>query len=182
MAVSRPASGTSRASRVRRAAAATDVFTGIGFGVPALVGIVHLRRTGEVWTFLGFPTYGDGPFTDIGIETTVPLLAGFIGVCTAEVALGWLIARGSTRAPTLSWMLLPIELAYWMGFALPFGPILGLTRAALLVADRRRDRRFVERSSGWFRSDEPGGHGLHRSTQGPLLRRRLRRHRLRHWP
>jgi hypothetical protein len=43
----------------------------LGFGLPCAWGIVHLARTGETWTFLGFPTYGGGPFERAGIGSTV---------------------------------------------------------------------------------------------------------------
>lgn len=82
--------------------------------------------TGEVWQFMGFPAYGHGPFEKIGIPATVPLLAGFAVVCGAEVIAGRLLWRGSGKK--LSLALLPFEIAYWIGFALPFGPVLGVGR------------------------------------------------------
>ena len=47
--------------RELRAATASGV-TGVGFGLPCVFGIRHLAKTGAVWQFLGFPTYGNGPF------------------------------------------------------------------------------------------------------------------------
>lgn len=55
-------------------------------------------------------------------------------VCAAEVVVGVLLWRDSTTAPWLALALLPIELVFWIGFALPFGPLLGLARTALVVA------------------------------------------------
>src|SRR5690349_12615586 len=95
--------------------------TGIGFGVPGIVGLRHFARSGEIWTLAGFPTYGDGPFERIGIPTSTPLLLGFVGVCAAEVGLAGALWRGTRRSVLASHALLPIELAYWWGFALPFG-------------------------------------------------------------
>ena len=106
---------------------------GLGFGVPCLLGLVHFARTGEVWTFMGFPTYGGGPFERLGLPTSVPLLTAFLFVCLAEVVLAVLIWSGAPSATTLSWLLLPFELVFWVGFALPFGPVLGLVRVGLLV-------------------------------------------------
>jgi hypothetical protein len=40
------------------AAALCSLVLGLGFGLPALWGTVHFAQTGEVWTFMGFPTYG----------------------------------------------------------------------------------------------------------------------------
>jgi hypothetical protein len=41
---------------MRASAGALSLLLGLGFGLPGAFGVVHLRRTGEVWTFLGFPT------------------------------------------------------------------------------------------------------------------------------
>lgn len=116
-----------------RAAAILAWFTGLGFGVPGVIGLVYFIRHHEVWTLFGLPTYGQGPFQSWGIPTSIPLLAGFIAVCAAEVAVGLLLWIGK---PTGLWMalaLLPFELLYWIGFALPFGPILGVVRTVLVI-------------------------------------------------
>jgi hypothetical protein len=117
--------------RTLGAATASGV-AGVGFGLPCVFGIRHLANTGEVWHFLGFPTYGDGPFGRVGIATTVSLLAGFLAVCVAEVLLGVSIAHRSPWSAEASAALLPIELAYWIGFALPIGLVLGAARFILL--------------------------------------------------
>jgi hypothetical protein len=115
------------------AASVSSLILGLGFGIPGLLGIRHLSRTGEIWTFLGFPTYGGGPFERIGVTTTVPLMAGFLAVCVAEVVVGILIWRDSPSATALSLALLPFELVFWVGFALPVGPVLGVARTVLVL-------------------------------------------------
>jgi hypothetical protein len=82
---------------------------------------------------MGFPTYGGGPFERIGLQTTVPLLAGFLVVCAAEIAVGVMLVIDSPGAAAMNYVLLPFELAYWVGFALPFGPPLGIARAVLVL-------------------------------------------------
>ena len=72
-------------------AALFSIVLGLGFGLPCAYGIRYLSTSGEVWTFLGFPTYGGGPFERIGIRTTVPLLLAFLVVCGLEVVTGWLL-------------------------------------------------------------------------------------------
>ena len=115
------------------AAAVCSIVLGLGFGIPAVVGAAHFARTGEVWMLLGFPTYGGGPFERIGLSTSVPLLIAFAVVCLAEVAVGVLLLRDVPHAATLGYVLLPIELVFWVGFALPFGPPLGIARTIALV-------------------------------------------------
>ena len=122
-----------------RIAAALAAFTGLGFGIPGAFGIWHFARTGEVWTFLGFPTYGKGPFEKAGVSTSVPLLGAFLVVCAAEVATAGLLWRRSPVGTRMALGLLPAELIFWAGFALPFGPPVALARTiTILHANRQR--------------------------------------------
>ena len=92
-----------------------------------------------MWIFAGFPTYGDGPFETVGIPTSVPLLVAFALVCAAEVVVAVLLWRGRRAGTVLALVLLPVEFAFWIGFALPFGPLLAVVRtAAVALAARRR--------------------------------------------
>jgi hypothetical protein len=116
-----------------QAAGALSWVLGLGFGIPAVIGARHLAATGEVWLLWGLPTYGDGPLERIGIESTVPLLVGFIVVCLAEVVTGTMLLLGAPGAVAASWVLLPFELAFWIGFALPFGPVLAVVRSVLVL-------------------------------------------------
>ena len=117
-----------------RAAAVCSLVLGLGFGLPGAYGAWYYARHGEVWIFLGFPTYGDGPFERRGLPTSVALLLGFVAVCVAEVAVGVLLWRDVTTAAFLALALLLVEVPFWIGFALPLGPPLGLTRTVLVVA------------------------------------------------
>jgi hypothetical protein len=118
---------------VVKLAAVLSILVGLGFGLPCAYGIWYFSRAGEVWTFLGFPTYGEGPFEAIGIQTTVLLLPAFLVVCGLEVVMGWLLWRGLRAGAVLAVALLPLEFAFWIGFALPLGPPLGLARAILVI-------------------------------------------------
>ena len=110
-----------------------SLILGLGFGLPCVFAIRHLARTGQVWNFMGFPTYGHGPFERMGIQTSIPLLVGFLAVCAAEVALAVMLWTGAPYAAAMGYALLPFESVYWIGFALPFGPLLGLARTVLLL-------------------------------------------------
>ena len=118
---------------MRIAAGIIAILTGLGFGVPGLLGLRHFARTGAVWTFMGFPTYGGGPFERRGHPTSVPLLASFVLVCAAEILIGLLLIFDWKPALWLSLALPPIELGFWYGFALPFGFVFGAIRAALVL-------------------------------------------------
>lgn len=116
-----------------KAAAVLNWILGLGFGLPCAYGAWHLAQRGEIWTFLGFPTYGGGPIEKMGIRTTVPLMLVYLVVCIAEVVIAWYLWRGSSGAAIASLVLFPAELVFWIGFALPFGPALGIPRTALIL-------------------------------------------------
>ena len=126
------------AQAAERVAGGLACLSGLGFGAFGVVGAVHFARRGQVWHVMGFPAYGEGPFERVGIPTSVPLLAGFVAVCAAEVAVGAMLVARAPGARRLSVALLPVELAYWVGFALPYGPVLGVLRTAAVAVSMRR--------------------------------------------
>ena len=136
-----------------RAAAVLAWVPGLGFGLPCVYAIWYLADRGQVWTFLGFPTYGEGPFEEIGIETTVPLLGLFLLVCVAELLTGWMLWLHGRAGVLMALALLPIEFAFWIGFLLPLGPLVGLTRTALILMAWSSSRR------AWGPSDTRTGRG-----------------------
>ena len=54
-------------------------------------------------------------------------------VCVLELAMGNLLWARRPAGRTLSLALLPFELFFWFGFALPFGFVVGAARAAITV-------------------------------------------------
>lgn len=106
---------------------------GIGFGLPCIYGIWHLAKRKSIATFLGFPTYGHGPFERIGVTTTVPLLTAFLLVCALECVCGWGLWNSNKGSAIVSFAILPVEILFYAGFALPFGPPVMILRIVLLV-------------------------------------------------
>lgn len=82
---------------------------------------------------MGFPTYGRGPFEHLGVPTSVPLMAAFLTLNAADVVEGVLIWADAPCATIISLALVPFEFAFWIGFALPFGPPVGIARVVLLL-------------------------------------------------
>jgi hypothetical protein len=105
----------------------------VGFGVPCIMAINHFLSGRGILYIMGFPTYGRGPFERYGLQTTVPLLAGFLSVCTLEGLAGWLVWRGRRSGAILSLILLPAGAVYWWGFALPFPPLFAIARTSLIL-------------------------------------------------
>lgn len=98
-----------------RAAAILAWISGVGFGLPAVFGLLYFAQHHEVWMFMGFPTYGGGAFDRWEIPTSLPLLAGFIAVCAAELVVGALLWSGRPVGLWLAIAVLPFELTYWVG-------------------------------------------------------------------
>ena len=105
----------------------------VGFGLPCIMAINHFLSGQGILYIMGFPTYGRGPFERYGLQTTVPLLAGFLSVCTLEGLAGWLVWRGRRSGAILSLILLPAGAVYWWGFALPFPPVFAIARTPLIL-------------------------------------------------
>ena len=75
---------------------------GFGFGLPGAYGAAYLTRHAEVWTFLGFPTYGGGPFESWGFPT-LPMQMAFVLVCVAELIAGNLLWLRRPAGRTCRW-------------------------------------------------------------------------------
>lgn len=116
-----------------RVAAILAVFSGLGFGLPGVYAIWHMIQGRGIAYVMGLPTYGGGTFERYGIKTTIPLLVGFVLVCAIECVAGWMLWNGEMGGAVLALALLPIELTFWIGFSLPFGPLFALARTILIL-------------------------------------------------
>jgi len=108
-------------------------FSGLGFGIPCVYGIINmLRGKGIAWV-MGFPTYGNGPFEKIGVHTTIPLMVGFLLLCVTECLVGQMLWHSDKGGAILSLAIIPLELTFYIGFALPFGPPVLILRIVLVL-------------------------------------------------
>lgn len=116
-----------------RIAAGLHWFVAIGFGVFCLPAIRNVAVGRDVPFVMGFPAYGQGPFERIGLNSTVPLLAGFLLVCILEAIAGILLWQGLMSGAILALVLLIPGGIYWWGFALPIPPILAIIWTILIL-------------------------------------------------
>jgi hypothetical protein len=121
-----------------KAAAILFVFTGLGFGVPCVMGIRSLLAGRGILMLFGFPTYGGGLFERYGIKTTAPLLFAFLVVCALEIVAGVLVWQERLAGAILGIALLPIGLVFWLGFSLPIPPPIAIVRTILVLLQWRR--------------------------------------------
>jgi hypothetical protein len=110
-----------------KAAAVLAWFTGFGFGLPGSYAIWYLADRGHIWTFLGFPTAARGRLRTSGSRPPCRCLS-----CSYWSA--WPSSRrgGCCGSAGAVLALLPAEFAFWIGFALPSGPVAGLARTVLV--------------------------------------------------
>ena len=121
-------------SSAQSAAVVTWVYAA-AFGCPIIPNAAYVLQNGSLpWFLDAFAMYG-GPWSVPFEEgTVVLLLTGFLIVTLAAAWAAWLVWNGSRFGGVLGLALLPLEAAFWLGFALPLPWLLGLTRAVLLIA------------------------------------------------
>jgi hypothetical protein len=121
-----------------RAAGATYVALGIGFGVGTAITLRLYARDGELpMTPWGFRSLAGGPFEQLTPEQFTALGWVLVGVCAADVVAGVWLWQGRRRGAILALATSPVALALGAGFALPFLLVGEPIGAALVVAGRR---------------------------------------------
>jgi hypothetical protein len=105
-----------------------------GFGLPAVPVAVYLLRRGQLPWFLDlFPMYGGPVDAWAGPTAYAFLIMLFGGLTLAEAAIGLLLWRATRAGAILSLALLPLEIAFWAAFALPFPPMFAAVRLTLTL-------------------------------------------------
>jgi hypothetical protein len=80
-----------------------------------------------------FPMYS-GPWSSrFEHRTFLLLLTVFFIVTLVAGWAAWLIWNGSKAGAILSLIVLPLEVVFWIGFALPIPWLIGIARVALLI-------------------------------------------------
>ena len=105
------------------------------FGLPAIpIAVYHVNTGGLLPRFLDrFPMYG-GPWSaQFGAGVFAALLIAFLLVLLVSSFAAWLVWRGSRVGAILSLALLPVEIVFWLGFALPVPWAFGVARVVLLL-------------------------------------------------
>jgi hypothetical protein len=117
-----------------RAAAIVTWAYAAGFGLSAIPVAVYLRQRGQLPTFFDlFEMYG-GPWSArVSHGTLELLLIAFLMVALAVAWTAWLVWNGSKTGAILALALIPIEIVFWIGFALPIPWLLGAARVILVL-------------------------------------------------
>lgn len=101
----------------------------LGFIPPLYYVYVH-RAFPTLW---GIRLLDGGPFAKLGMDSV--MLAGlmFIVVCSLKLLAAFWLWHGRMDGAVLELILLGLSAIFWYGFALPFGPPLGIAQVVLLV-------------------------------------------------
>jgi hypothetical protein len=116
-----------------RIAAALVWISGVGLGIPCIMAIRNLASGRDLPLVFGFTAYGGGAFERHGLNTSIPILLGFLLLSLAELPAGWLLWEGYLIGGILSLGLLVPGAVYWWGFDLPYPPIVAGIRAILIL-------------------------------------------------
>lgn len=116
-----------------RIAAVLLCLQGLGFGLPCYVAVRSLAAGRGPAIFMGFPTYGHGPFEQHGVHSSVLLVLFFAAVCALEVAAGIGLWGGQTSGAILALALLVPGAVFWWGFDLPYAWLLAGASTALIL-------------------------------------------------
>lgn len=106
-----------------------------GWGLPApwLMWWVLARGRLPVLPIIGEPT--GGPFYfNVSRGVFVALLAVSLALAIAQAWAAWLLWAGKRSGALFQFGLLPIEAAFWYGFALPIPPVLAVVRVILTAS------------------------------------------------
>jgi len=123
-----------------RAAGASYLVLGIGFGVGAVVTMLQFARRGELpMTPWGFRSMS-GPFEGLGAERFSMLGWSFVAVCALDALAGIWLWQGRRRGARLGMVTSSLALILGLGFALPFLLVGVPIRLGLTWAGRRRLR------------------------------------------
>jgi hypothetical protein len=106
----------------------------LGWALPApwLMWWVIARGRLPVLPLIGEPN--GGPFyRRLSRASFVVLLGLSLALGAAQAWAGWLLWEGQQLGAVVQFGLLPIEVVFWYGFALPIPPMLALMRIVLVV-------------------------------------------------
>lgn len=123
-----------RASPSARAAAVLAWVYAAGFGSATIPVTAYLLQTRTLPDFLGLFTMFGGPLRQLPVEAFVLALAAFLLLTLLAGWAAWLVWNGSRTGALLTFALLPVEAAFWIGFSLPLPWITGVARLILVAA------------------------------------------------
>jgi hypothetical protein len=109
------------------------IFDSIGWIFGFLPPLYFAYRNHRFPTWMGIKLLDGGPFGKLGIEAAIILGIVFIFVCSLKLLAAYWVWNARMDGAVLEFILLAMSALFWYGFALPFGPPVGIAQIVLFV-------------------------------------------------
>ena len=120
--------------RSARAASIVTWVYALGFGLATVPVSIYLLRTGQLPNFFGLFEMFGGPWSaSTSDRTFVGLLLLFGAMTLVAGCSAWMLWQGRRMGAVLNLAVLPVEVVFWIGFALPLPWATGLARVILIA-------------------------------------------------
>ena len=101
-----------------------------------LIGVIptlyYAFTRGTLQTLAGIKLMG-GPFEKLGLEGLIVAGIVFVAVSALKILAAYWLWQSKRDGAVLELILLGLSVIFWYGFALPLGPLVGITQAVLLA-------------------------------------------------
>ncbi len=108
------------------------VIDGLGWILGVLPTLQYMLHHRELPTLAGIRLLS-GPFEALGIDAMIVAGLSFVIVSGFKLLAAYWVWNLRMDGAVLELILLGISIPFWYGFALPLGPLLGLTELVLLI-------------------------------------------------
>ena len=105
---------------------------GLGWGIGVLPTLKYMLDHRALPTFAGIRLLS-GPFEALGIDAMIAAGLSFVMIGGLKLLAAHWVWNLRMDGAILELILLGISIPFWYGFALPFGPIIGLAEVVLLA-------------------------------------------------
>ncbi|MCW5850796.1 MAG: hypothetical protein KIT87_12040 [Anaerolineae bacterium] len=108
------------------------VLDALGWTLGVLPILRYALRRGELPMTFGFRALS-GPFEALGLNALIVAGLVYVAISLLKLLAAYWTWNLRLDGPILELILLAISAIFWYGFALPFGPVVGLPQILLIV-------------------------------------------------
>ena len=130
--LARPGSGAKVRAPLVTVVSVLFYFDAFAWGVGVVPTLYFAFTYKTLPTVVGIRLMG-GPFESLGIEVLMVAGIAFVFVSALKVLAAYWLWNSRRDGAVLGLVLLGLSTIFWYGFALPFGPVLGIAELVLVV-------------------------------------------------
>ena len=108
-------------------------FDGLGFGLGILLPLYYAFTRRVLPTVGGIRLLDGGPFAKLEMDALLVVGLVFVIISGLKLMAAYWLWNSRLDGAALELILLALSAIFWYGFALPFGPPIGLAQVVLLV-------------------------------------------------